>query len=125
MKFLANENIPARAVRALREEGYDVAWVAEENQAASDERVLEMATAEERVVVTFDRDFGELVFRRRAEASTGVIPLRIRPRSAEFVADVLRTVLESDRPWGRHFSVVTESRMRMVPLQLGDPGGAP
>jgi predicted nuclease of predicted toxin-antitoxin system len=125
MKFLADENIPARAVRAVREEGYDLAWVAEENQGASDERVLEMARAEERVLITFDRDFGELVFRRRAEAFTGVILLRIRPRSAEFVAGVLRTVLESDRPWERHFSVVTESRVRMVPLQLGDPGGAP
>jgi predicted nuclease of predicted toxin-antitoxin system len=61
-KFLANENVPGAAVRAAQEAGVDLTWVSDLSPGADDESVLAMAKTGERVVVTFDKDFGELAF---------------------------------------------------------------
>jgi predicted nuclease of predicted toxin-antitoxin system len=60
MNILANENFPRDAVTALREEGHDVVWIRTDAPGSSDEQVLARAQAENRVLVTFDKDFGEL-----------------------------------------------------------------
>ena len=116
MRFLANENIPIEAVESLRRAGLDIVSVAETMPRTGDVDVLEVANREQRVVITFDKDFAELVFREHRNALAGVILLRIRPSSARVVADILTFLLKSDRPWWGHFSVVTEARIRMVPL---------
>ena len=59
-RFLANENIPFDAVRALREKGYDVLWTREDSPGSTDIEVLEAAQKQDRVLITFDKDFGEL-----------------------------------------------------------------
>src|SRR2546428_4038205 len=74
--------MPAIAVDAARAEGHDMAWMAELAPGDPDERVLARALAEGRVLVTFDKDFGELVFRRGRDASRGVILLRPPPSIA-------------------------------------------
>ncbi|MBI2392261.1 MAG: DUF5615 family PIN-like protein [Deltaproteobacteria bacterium] len=60
MRLLANENFPRQAVEALRAAGHDVAWVVEGTPSVEDRSVLQQAVAEERVLVTLDKDFGEL-----------------------------------------------------------------
>jgi hypothetical protein len=72
MRILANENFPGDAVEALRERGYDMAWVRSDAPGSSDEEILARAQAENRIIVTFDKDFGELAFRSRLPASSGV-----------------------------------------------------
>ena len=67
--FLANENVPGDAVAAARKAGHDVTWIKEVLPGASDEAVLDRSVAEHRVLVTFDKDFGELAFRRGRAAS--------------------------------------------------------
>lgn len=62
IRLLANENFPGPAIRLLRERGIDVVWVAERMPAATDAEVLACARAEGRWLLTFDRDYGELVF---------------------------------------------------------------
>lgn len=57
MKFLANENSPLASVRALRNIGLDVVSVEEESPGISDEEVLRRARDENRIIVTFDRDY--------------------------------------------------------------------
>ena len=69
MRLLANENFPRIAVEALRARGHDVAWVRTDIPGASDQDVIHRAVAENRVLVTFDKDFGELAFR--------LVPIRI------------------------------------------------
>src|SRR5882762_3701588 len=63
MRILANENFPLAAVNALRQDGHDVLWVRTESPGISDRDVLSRAQLDARVVVTFDKDFGELAFR--------------------------------------------------------------
>lgn len=64
MKLLANESVPLGTVTALRRSGEDVLAVAEVSPGADDEDVLQLGRTQGRVIVAFDRDFGELVFRQ-------------------------------------------------------------
>jgi len=77
MRFLANENIPAAVVIALREGGHDVVSVKESMRGADDRVVLARAQTEQRVVLTCDTDFGELAFRSRLPAECGVVLIRL------------------------------------------------
>jgi len=73
VKVLADENVPAPAVTALRQHGHDVVWMHEDAPGTPDPNVLARAQREGRVVITFDKDFGELAFRVGAAAAVGVI----------------------------------------------------
>ncbi len=116
MRLLANENVPQEAVDALRQRGHDVAWRRTEAPGSDDVAVLERAGAESRVLLTFDKDFGELAFRARLPAASGIVLLRIAAPSAQRVADVTLSVMESRDDWAGHFSVVEEDRVRMTSL---------
>lgn len=115
-KFLANENVPADAIEAVRQRGVDPAWVKERAAGAADETVLAMSRSENRVLVTFDKDFGEMAFRKGHDASCGVILLRPRLRSPEFLVNFLVAVLTKSADWQGHFAVAQEGSIRIVPL---------
>jgi predicted nuclease of predicted toxin-antitoxin system len=75
MRFLADECIDAAIVGRLRAAGHDVRYVAESDAAADDDAVLRLAVDEARILLTEDKDFGEIVL--RSLPATGVILLRI------------------------------------------------
>ena len=82
MRLLANENIPGDTLAALRAEGHDVIWIRTEYPGATDQEVLQLAQTENRVLLTMDKDFGELAFRSRLPSQCGVILFRIAPSEA-------------------------------------------
>lgn len=116
MRLLADQNLPRDTVSALREDGHDVSWVQTTRPGASDDDLLRIAVQEERIVLTFDKDFGELAFHVGLPASCGVILVRITPSSPRVVTDVVVRALRSRDDWVGHFSVVEDSRIRMRPL---------
>ena len=116
MRILANENFPSDAIAALRQRGHDVAWVRTDAPGSSDRMVIERAETEDCVLITFDKDFGELAFRAKLPASSGIILFRISARSSAHVARVAATALESRSDWAGHFTVVEDARIRMTPL---------
>jgi predicted nuclease of predicted toxin-antitoxin system len=121
MRLLANENFPKDAVDALRENGHDVFWVREEKPGINDQEVLRIAQSEKRLLVTFDKDFGELAFKERLNtAEIGIILFRIIPKSSAHIALVAVSALESRDDWQGHFSVVEEERIRMTELPPSD-----
>ncbi|MBU1212053.1 MAG: DUF5615 family PIN-like protein [Alphaproteobacteria bacterium] len=63
MRFLVDECFPKRLVIALRNNGHDVEWVSEVCRANSDTAVLARTTSEKRIVITEDRDYGDLTIR--------------------------------------------------------------
>jgi predicted nuclease of predicted toxin-antitoxin system len=110
--LLANENVPARAIALLRSASVKVEAVAESMPAASDREVLAHAVKLGLWVLTFDRDYGELVFARQAAAPPAIIFVRQQPRPAEdFGRDVLALLDAPDFARG-HLVVMSERRMR-------------
>jgi len=116
MRILADENIPGRAVEALSDRGHDVRWVRADARGSTDRDVLALAVADERVLVTFDKDFGELVFRVGLPASCGVVLFRIMSSSPSQVTERIVTILESRTDWVGAFAVVEQDRIRMIKL---------
>ena len=113
MRLCANENIPEDCVSRLRQSGHDVLWVREAAPGSPDSAVLTRALAEGRLLITFDKDFGELVFRRGAKASQGIVLFRISQPSAAAVAERVAAVLASRDDWPGHFSVVDDFTIRL------------
>ena len=108
MRLCAKENIPEDSVTRLRHSGHDVLWIREAAPGSADNAVLGWAVADSRLPITFDKDFGELVFRRGAKASQGVVLFRISQPSAAAVAERIAAVLASRDDWSGHFSVVED-----------------
>ena len=77
MRFLANENFPGAAVTILKSAGHDVIWIRTAVPGASDTEVLAWAARDARVLLTFDKDFGELARASTLPATCGVVLFRI------------------------------------------------
>lgn len=120
MRIIVNENVSGGVIRALRDRGHDVLSVMESMRSESDEAVLARAQAEHRVVVTHDKDFGELAFRHGLPASCGVVLLRLSGTDPQ--SDNRRAVdaLESRSDWEGHFAVIEEHRIRIRPLPTAE-----
>ena len=115
MKFLLDVNVGSRIARALVEAGHDVVRMALTNATAEDPDILEMAVNDGRILITYDRDFSELVFARGAEPPPAIIYLRYRSRDIDAVIERLMplldfTVLED------HLTVIDPVRVRRAPF---------
>lgn len=113
MRFLANENFPLDAVEALRQQGHDVIWIRTESPGISDAEVLSRAQEEDRILLTFDKDFGELAFRIKLPATSGIVLFRITAPSSVVVAQKVIVALALREDWAGHFSVIEDDKIRM------------
>jgi predicted nuclease of predicted toxin-antitoxin system len=77
MRLLVNENVTGTVIEELRQRGHDVFSVKESMRSEKDDVILARAPAEERIVVTHEKDFGELAFRSRLPSACGVILFRL------------------------------------------------
>lgn len=116
MRFLANENFPGGAVEALAAAGHDVVWIRLAASGMNDQDVLSWAMREERVLLTFDQDFGELAWRVGLPASCGIVLFRMPMPAAADVGERLAAILTRRTDWPGNFSVVQPGRIRMRPL---------
>ncbi len=116
MRFLADENFPGEAITALRAAGHDVAWVRTDAPGSTDRVVLERAVAETRILITFDKDFGELAWRFGLPAHCGVVLFRVAMPPPTGVGAAITDILTQRSDWPGHFSVVESGRVRMRPL---------
>jgi predicted nuclease of predicted toxin-antitoxin system len=115
--ILADENVPRASVDLLRTAGMDVESVAERDAGMSDLAVLELARAEGRLLLTFDRDFGELIYRRGHAAPPALVYLRFVPTDPQEAAAVFRRLLEhSEIELDGRFTVVTRDQVRQRSL---------
>jgi uncharacterized protein with PIN domain len=92
-QFLADESCDALIVRTLRKLGYDVTYIAEIAPSMADNNILSQGNQQQRIIITEDHDFCELVYRDRQE-SYGVVLVRIpvpsRLRKADRITDLVR-----------------------------------
>ena len=116
MQILTNEIVPGDAVAALRQQGHEVAWVREDAPGSLDTQVLQRAQDEGKVLITFDKDFGELAFRHGLPVTCGIILFRISTPSSEYIARLAVAALNQRQDWAGHFSVIDDTQIRMTPL---------
>lgn len=117
IRLLADENIPVAAIRTLNTLGYDVAAVSEISCGATDLKVMELAVEQDRVLLTFDRDFGELIFNKALRPPKSVIYLKFIPQDPSQIVEVINLLVNS--PTSKingYFSTVTLEAIRRRPL---------
>jgi predicted nuclease of predicted toxin-antitoxin system len=113
MNFLIDESADVRLAAHLRELGHDVKTVAGDYaQALEDREILRLAAAERRIVITFDRDFGELIF-RESQAHAGVLYFRLGPIDLPTEIARLGYVLTHYADQLDQFLVITPARVRV------------
>lgn len=113
MRFLADESCDFAAVRALRADGHDVATVAEIARGATDDEVVALALQDRRVLLTEDKDFGQLVY-AAARALSGVMLLRFpAPARGALANDVVTLVRERGSDLVDAFTVLQPGRVRV------------
>lgn len=99
MKLLANENFPYKSVYYLKEKGYDELSIGMDNPGILDSEIMEIAVRENRLIITFDRDYGELIFRYNYKPEQGVIYLRLdkyQPHEPALIIEDIITNKEFD-----------------------------
>ncbi len=113
MKIVADESIDRQIVELLRADGHEVLFIAETEPGVEDEVVLARSREQDAILLTADKDFGELVFRQHL-LHTGILLIRLaglRPDAkAQLVASEVDRHAEALR---RGFSVLTTRAFRV------------
>ena len=117
MRILADEHVASELVDWLRSEGHVVLWAAESLSGTSDDALLAVAVEQQRVMLTRDRDFGELTY-RRLTAPAPVVLMRLHMRHPRHRLGVMqRAWAEIEQHIAGHFIVVMPGRLRVRPLE--------
>ena len=113
MDFIVDECTGAAVAEDLRAAGHDVVVVAESMSQADDQTILDRAFDEKRILITNDKDFGELVF-RQGFSHYGVLLLRLQDDSSANRVRVVKTVLgQYGELLKMNFLVATETQVRV------------
>ena len=94
LKLLANENIPLASVTYLRTLGFDIKSIGLDNPSITDQQVMQIAIRENRIIVTYDSDYGELIFKLGYRPEAGVIFIRIQPNSPVDAARIVEKLIK-------------------------------
>ena len=116
MLWLADECVAAPLVEALRNSGHDVVYIAETAAGFSDADVITLAAQEARLLLTEDKDFGDLIF-RRGRPVPGIVLMRVGSENAKLQTLRLAAAISQygERLFGQYV-VVEEARFRARPL---------
>jgi len=113
VKFLADENVDKPIVERLRKDGHAVLYVIEMEPSISDDEVIQRANQEAALLLTADKDFGELVF-RQGRTVYGVVLIRLAGLSLQRKAEVVAiAVQEHADELVQNFTVITPSAVRI------------
>lgn len=117
MILVCDEGVDRPIVECLRREGFESRYVAEMSPGIADEEVLRLAKSENALLVTTDKDFGELVYRQR-RASAGVVLLRLAGLTEnEKCQNVLAAFHTHGEAFQDAFTVISKGLVRIRPLR--------
>lgn len=120
MNLVADENVDLAIVSALRSDGYEVWYVADRTSGVTDEEVIAASVEKRALLLTCDKDFGDLIFRQKQETS-GVLLLRLGGLTPEHKARIVISALrEHGEDLAGRFSVLTKRTLRI--RGVVDPG---
>ena len=117
LKFLADVNIEKNLVEFLRALGYDVLWIPDYNCRLMDDELLKLSNEENRILITNDTDFGELVFLQK-KITTGIILIRIKGQEINKKLEVLKKLFEYHKDKiSNNFIVISDKKIRIRSLE--------
>jgi predicted nuclease of predicted toxin-antitoxin system len=122
VRWLIDECVDAALVLQLRESGHDVSYMSDVAPRATDLEVMRRAYSETRLLLTEDKDFGDLVF-RQARPIPGLVLLRIDSTRRLLKGTRLQAAIDrfGERLLGR-YTVIEDARFRSRPLHRPDGG---
>ena len=111
--FLADEHFPVSSTYLLRNAGYEVSAIVEDSIGVDDTEVMALAVLENRIILTFDRDYGELIYRRRLPAPAGIVHFRFLPSAPEEAGHRLLALFGDDTvPLEGNYTVIDQNQIR-------------
>jgi predicted nuclease of predicted toxin-antitoxin system len=119
MKFLANENFPFPSIQLLRESGIDVLSIAEKFPGISDHDVIEIALKKDLIILTFDKDYGEIIFKEKIKSPPAVVFFKYKGKETTFAGKIIdkifedKSILLDDK-----FTVIEEKNIRQRSFNL-------
>jgi len=116
LKFLADVNIEKPIVGYLNDNGYDVLWIPDFDCRMNDNELLDLANRENRILITNDKDFGEIIFLQK-RISEGVILFRVKGQDVDKKIRGLDRILQmykNNIP--DHFIVISDKKIRFTDL---------
>jgi predicted nuclease of predicted toxin-antitoxin system len=117
LNFVADEGLDRQIVERLRQHGHLVSYVAEMEAGISDETVLQLANRQNALLLTSDKDFGELVFREN-RLTQGVVLIRLAGLSPETKSSLVASAIAShSTELLRAFTVISPKLVRIRPQQ--------
>lgn len=123
MLILADENIPVGMIAALRAAGHTIVSIAETAPQSADEAVLQTAVDQGLVLLTFDADFGRMIFAEGYRAPPGIVYLRSPPPSPEIAIERVLRVVRRDAPIIDGHFVSVDRKARYHPLPESNDNG--
>ncbi len=118
MIFFADESVDRQIVERLRQDGHQVLDVTELDPGISDDKVLSMANESKAILLTSDRDFGDLVF-RQGRLAYGIVLIRLAGLSSTKKAELTSSILNQHaKEIQQAFSVITPASVRIRKFNL-------
>ena len=115
MNFVADEGVDAQIVAHLRSDGHQVWYVADMLPGVADTAVLDLANQEDALLLTADKDFGDLVIRHR-RVSRRLILVRLHGLSPDHKANIVAAAVKThQQELSKAFTVITEQKVRIRP----------
>lgn len=118
MKLLANENFPYLSIHYLRSKGFDVLSIGMDNPSIKDAEIMTIAIEENRTILTFDRDYGELIFKLNYKPPMGVVYLRLNKFSPIEPGIIIESLLNSGFDVSNALTVIDEQGIRQRKYSL-------
>jgi predicted nuclease of predicted toxin-antitoxin system len=116
VKCIADESVDKPIVEALRANGHEVYYILEENHGIPDNEVLRIANEKNSVLITSDKDFGEIVFRQKRN-HFGVVLIRLSGLNSEQkILLTLSAIERHQEEMINHFSVISKTHIRIIKL---------
>ena len=114
LKFIVDECVGIHIAKWLKINNYDAISIAEEMPGTKDSIILNQAFSENRIVITSDKDFGDLVFHKKL-LHAGIILLRLQDESPKNKIKVLGSLLNNYYDQiSCNFIVVSDSNVKII-----------
>jgi predicted nuclease of predicted toxin-antitoxin system len=116
LRIIADENVHAGVVAGLRERGHVVEWLSETAPGTPDDAILARADIGSWVLLTYDRDFGELIFNRGMPCPAGIVYSRLEWPKPEVLLKRLEALIDSGVILGQFVVIGSDDeRSRQLP----------